>query len=288
LVMASFDDKQTKRPVSQSPRNSPLSGALLALAAILALALGVLLYLSYSGNRELQRDMAALQQRTEELARNAEAARVQATEAERSARQAANAREQAESARHEAETQTRQAQERADQAHQIAEVARKEKDQALADAERVRKERDEELGRLQEALGKIAETRRTAMGLVMNLDSSAIEFEFDKAGLAPKNRELLSRIAGILLTSKGYRITVYGHTDDVGSDAYNLELSERRAKSVCEYLIEVGIRPEIITMKGYGKTNPLIQGKTPEARAKNRRVEIGIVDTILDFSHRPR
>lgn len=64
--------------------------------------------------------------------------------------------------------------------------------------------------RLQEALGKIAETRRTAMGLVMNLDSNAIQFEFDKATLLPANRELLSRIARILLTSKGYYITVYG------------------------------------------------------------------------------
>jgi outer membrane protein OmpA-like peptidoglycan-associated protein len=287
--MASFHDKQRQRPVSQNPsRNSPHSGALLALVAVLALALGVLLYLSYSGNRELRRDMAALQQRMEELAGKAEAARLQATEAERSARQAATTREQAESARDEAQAQAKHLQDRADQAHQIAEVARKEKDQALAEAERVRKERDEELGRLQEALGKIVETRRTALGLVMNLDSNAIEFEFDKAGLASKNRELLSRIAGILLTSKGYHITVYGHTDDVGSDAYNLELSERRAKAVCEYLIEAGIRPEIITMKGYGKSNPLIQGKTLEARAKNRRVEIGIVDTILDFNQRPR
>jgi outer membrane protein OmpA-like peptidoglycan-associated protein len=287
--MASFDDKQTQRPVSQNPsRNSPHSGVLLALAAILALGLGVLLYLSYSGNRELRRDMAALQHRMEELAGKAEAARLQATEAERSARQAATTREQAEHARDEAEAQTKHAQDRADQAGQIAEVARKEKDQALAEAERIRRERDEEMGRLQEALGKIVETRRTALGLVMNLDSNAIEFEFDKAGLVPKNRELLSRIAGILLTSKGYHITVYGHTDDVGSDAYNVDLSDRRAKAVCEYLIEAGLPREIITTKGYGKSNPLIQGKTPEARAKNRRVEIGIVDTILDFSHRPR
>jgi outer membrane protein OmpA-like peptidoglycan-associated protein len=100
----------------------------------------------------------------------------------------------------------------------------------------------------------------------------------------PENRELLSRIAGILLTFKGYQITVYGHTDDVGSDAYNLDLSARRAQTVREYLVEAGVNPEIITTKGYGKSDPLVEGKTAAARAKNRRVEIAIVDTVLEFN----
>ena len=154
----------------------------------------------------------------------------------------------------------------------------------MQEAERIRKEREEELNRLQEALQKIAETRRTAMGLVMNLDSNAIQFEFNKAVLLSMNRELLSRIAGILLTSKGYSIKVHGHTDDVGSDAYNQELSERRAQAVRDYLVEAGIGAQIITTKGYGKSKPLVTAKTPEARAKNRRVEVEIVDTILNFN----
>ena len=152
------------------------------------------------------------------------------------------------------------------------------------EAARIRKEREEELNRLQEALQKIAETRRTAMGLVMNLDSNAIQFEFNKAVLLSMNRELLSRIAGILLTSKGYSIKVHGHTDDVGSDAYNQELSERRAQAVRDYLVEAGISPTIVTTKGYGKSKPLVTAKTSEARAKNRRVEVEIVDTILNFN----
>jgi outer membrane protein OmpA-like peptidoglycan-associated protein len=261
---------------------------------VLAIGLGIALYLNRVRNRELRQEMAALHQRMEEVAGKAESAQVRASAAEQSARQSATAREQAEAAKNQAETaknqaevEARQAQQRADQALQKADVAQKEKEQALAEADRIRKEREEELSRLQEALGKIAETRRTAMGLVMNLDSHAIQFEFDKAALLPDNRELLSRIAGILLTSKGYQITVYGHTDDVGSDAYNQELSERRARSVRDYLVEAGISPKIITTKGYGKSKPLVDGKTPEARAKNRRVEIGIVDTILDFIPTP-
>jgi outer membrane protein OmpA-like peptidoglycan-associated protein len=285
--MSSFDDKP--KSASQAViRRSPRLGVLLGLAVLLTVGLGISVYLINAKNKKLQLEVATLDQRMKEVAAKAESARLRATEAEQSARQSATARDQAEGARNEAEVEARRAQEQAEQARQMADAAQKEKQHALAEAERIRKEREEELGRLHEALGKIAETRRTAMGLVMNLDSSAIQFEFDKATLQTENRELLSRIAGILLTSKGYQITIYGHTDDVGSEAYNQELSSRRAKTVRDYLVEAGISPEIITTKGYGKNNPLVEGKTPEARAKNRRVEIGIVDTILDFSRRTK
>ena len=63
-----------------------------------------------------------------------------------------------------------------------------------------------------------------------------MKFEFDKAFLRPQDKELLSRIAGILLTSHDYTISVNGHTDDVGSDAYNQRLSQRRAQAVRDYL----------------------------------------------------
>ena len=280
--MSSFEGK---------PHASPASlrfGIFLTLAVVLAIGIGIFLHLNRARNRALQQQMTALRQRMEEVAGKAETAHLRAAAAEQSARQSATAREQAESAKNEAEAEARQAQERAEQAHQRADEAEKDKEQAVAEAERIRREREEELIRLHDALGKIAETRRTAMGLVMNLDSNAIQFEFDKATLLPENRELLSRIAGILLTSRGYQITVYGHTDDVGSDAYNLELSGRRAQAVRTHLVEAGVPPEIITTRGYGKRSPLVEGTTPEARAKNRRVEIGIVDTILDFTQAPK
>jgi outer membrane protein OmpA-like peptidoglycan-associated protein len=265
-------------------RKFPFQRAVLTAIAMMAAAgMGISLYLIRARNREMQHEMAVLQQRMEETAGKAESARSQAIAAEQSARQSAAAREVAEHAKEEAEAEAKQAQEQAEEARGRAEAAQKEREQARAEAERAKQEREEELTRLQEALGKIAETRRTAMGLVMNLDSNAIQFEFDRDTLLPQNRELLSRIAGILLTSKGYQITVYGHTDDVGSEAYNQELSARRAQTVRNYLVEAGVSPDIIATKGYGKNRPLVEGKTAEARAKNRRVEIAIVDTILDF-----
>src|SRR5207247_10322750 len=60
------------------------------------------------------------------------------------------------------------------------------------------------------------------MGLVMTLDSKSIRFDFDKANITPEYRDILNRIAGILMTLKGYTIAVYGYTDDIGTQTYNL------------------------------------------------------------------
>ena len=117
----------------------------------------------------------------------------------------------------------------------------------------------------------------------MNLGSDAVEFDFDKATLRPENRELLSRIAGVLLTSTGYRVQIHGHTDDIGSSDTTRGLSERRADAVRNYLVDAGIDPGIISVKGHGKADPLVPGSTAQARAKNRRVEIGIIDTAISY-----
>jgi outer membrane protein OmpA-like peptidoglycan-associated protein len=282
--MLGFGDAKKEQKPPSGPRRHVRSWVYVAFGVVLAAGLGLSLYINRTRSKALQREVAGLRQRMEEIDSKAEAARTRATAAEESARQAAVAKDQAEGKRVTAEAEAKQASDRAEEAKQLAATAEQEKQAALAEAERIRKEREEELGRLQEALQKIAETRRTAMGLVMNLDSNAIQFEFNKAVLLSVNRELLSRIAGILLTSKGYSMTVYGHTDDVGSEAYNQELSEKRAKAVRDYLVEAGIGREIIATKGFGKTKPLVVGTTPAARAKNRRVEVEIVDTILNYN----
>ena len=134
---------------------------------------------------------------------------------------------------------------------------------------------------LEEALSQVAETRRTALGLVMNLGSDYLKFDFDKAELHPSDRELLSRVAGILLTSPDYSVSVNGHTDDVGTEEYNQQLSERRAQAVRDYLVKAGLPPAILSVTGHGKKRPLLPGSSEKARAKNRRVELGIVNTRI-------
>jgi outer membrane protein OmpA-like peptidoglycan-associated protein len=205
-----------------------------------------------------------------------EAASARAVRAEENARTAADARDRAQVARQEAEKASAEARAEAETSEEKARAA-------LAEAEKIRLQREQDLDRLEKALGALVETRRTALGLVMNLGENAIQFDFDRDTLRPENRELLSRIAGVLLTAKGYSIYVYGHTDDVGSNEYNVDLSQRRARTVRDYLVEAGLDSSIITTRGYGKSSPRVPAKTEEARARNRRVEVGIVDVSLDF-----
>jgi outer membrane protein OmpA-like peptidoglycan-associated protein len=117
----------------------------------------------------------------------------------------------------------------------------------------------------------------------MNLGSDHLKFEFDKADLRPEDRELLSRIAGILMTSHDYTVSVNGHTDDVGTDDYNQKLSERRAEAVRDYLVKAGLSPDILSVQGHGKSMPLVRGTSDAARGKNRRVELGIVNTQIKY-----
>ncbi len=254
-------------------------------------------------NQQLEQAMKQL----EEVAEKSEAASTRAAQAEENALEAAQGRLQAEAAEAAAEktavlareeteraqqdTQLAQeemslAQEQAQRAQEGRSLAQEEAQRAREEQERIRRERDEDLDRLHTAFNQIVETRRTALGLVMSLGSDSMQFNFDKATLRPENRELLSKIVGILLTSKNYGIYVYGHTDDIGSEEYNLDLSERRAQRVREYLTENGIAPEIITSKGFGKSRPIVPGTSAEARAENRRVEIGIVDIVINYEER--
>jgi outer membrane protein OmpA-like peptidoglycan-associated protein len=119
------------------------------------------------------------------------------------------------------------------------------------------------------------------MGLVMTLDSKSIRFDFNKANVKPEYRDILNRIAGILMTLKGYTIAVYGYTDDIGTQSYNLQLSQRRAEAVRDFLVQAGLSPAIMSTKGFGKSDPRVWGENEQARAANRRVEIGIVDSKL-------
>ncbi len=207
----------------------------------------------------------------------------QARRAEDSARAAAEGREIAEKDSALAQETAATAQEEAASAQEQAKSAREEADAAKAEADRIRQEAEAELTRLEEALSKVVETRRTALGLVLNLGEDSIKFDFDEAELKPKERELLSRIAGILLTSSDYTVSVNGHTDDVGTEDYNQKLSERRAEVVHRYLLEAGVPGEIMTVTGWGKTKPRVEGTSEEARAKNRRVELGIVNSRVNY-----
>ncbi|MDB5889329.1 MAG: OmpA/MotB [Polaromonas sp.] len=104
-------------------------------------------------------------------------------------------------------------------------------------------------------------------------------FDFDKSVLKPEGRakldDLISKIQGINLEV----IIAVGHTDSVGSDAYNQKLSIRRSEAVKAYLVTKGIERNRVYTEGKGEKQPVADNKTAEGRAKNRRVEIEVVGT---------
>jgi outer membrane protein OmpA-like peptidoglycan-associated protein len=146
-------------------------------------------------------------------------------------------------------------------------------------AERIRREREESLARLQAALGYVAETRRSARGLIVDL--ADILFEFNKATLRLHAREVLSKLAGILLVTRDIRLSIEGHTDSIGTEEYNQALSETRARSVRDYLAAAGVPPDIMTTRGFGESRPIATNTTAANQQKNRRVEIVIMETPL-------
>jgi outer membrane protein OmpA-like peptidoglycan-associated protein len=105
---------------------------------------------------------------------------------------------------------------------------------------------------------------------------TGVLFDFDKATLKPESDPVLDRVRGVMAKTPALRLEVQGHTDNVGSDAYNQTLSEARAAAVAAWLTQHGIAADRLTSKGYGKTRPVADNATDEGRAKNRRVEVAI------------
>ncbi len=122
------------------------------------------------------------------------------------------------------------------------------------------------------------EIKKTEKGILINLGE--IFFDFNKYEIKKSEIEKLKVIAIILQKYfSGYQIVIEGYTDNVGSEQYNLELSTKRAKTIYDYLLSVqAINPSTSYFIGYGEANPIAPNDTEENRAKNRRVQILIMD----------
>ena len=100
-------------------------------------------------------------------------------------------------------------------------------------------------------------------------------FDFNKATLKPAGKEKIdAEVVAPMKEHPNLRALVEGHTDSIGSDAYNQRLSERRANAVRDYMVSRGIDAQRIMTKGWGKSKPIASNKTKEGRARNRRVEV--------------
>lgn len=106
--------------------------------------------------------------------------------------------------------------------------------------------------------------------------ADAVLFDVNSAALKPQAKETLGQMAEVMIRYPDSDILVKGHTDSRGSEKYNQELSERRAKTVKNYLIDEGVSGQRVTAIGFGETMSVATNDTPEGRQKNRRVEIEI------------
>ena len=231
------------------------------------------------------------------------AAQASAQQAQASAQQAQldqQRREQAELARAQAERMKAEALTAAQQAAQDRAAADEARQQALAaqasaaaEADRLRQanqQAEQEKTRLRERLKQqfaaILETRETARGLIVNI--SDVLFDFNKYTLKPGAREKLAKVSGILLAYPGLKIQLEGHTDSIGTDEYNMTLSQQRANAVQEYLQQQGVASGNLTAVGFGKANPVATNDTDAGRQQNRRVEMVVSGEPIGVGGNPQ
>ncbi len=124
-----------------------------------------------------------------------------------------------------------------------------------------------------------AKVERVDDGIVVTFDeNSGVHFATNKYNITPDSKTTLDKLAAILVEYPDTNVLVVGHTDSVGSDAYNMTLSKNRAYAVTNYFTqEKGLNPSRFTTNWYGESNPIATNDTPEGRAQNRRVNIVIV-----------
>jgi outer membrane protein OmpA-like peptidoglycan-associated protein len=126
--------------------------------------------------------------------------------------------------------------------------------------------------RLSEQLNLILQTRDSARGLIVSM--SDVLFDTGKYSLKPGAREKLAKVAGILLAYPALNIEVGGYTDNVGGDDMNQTLSENRASSVRDYLVQQGVLTNSVSSRGFGNTMPVASNDNSSGRQQNRRVEL--------------
>jgi outer membrane protein OmpA-like peptidoglycan-associated protein len=234
---------------------------------------------------EIKRRQEADQARMQAEAAKADAERMK-QEAEKAAAEAARQKQEANQATAAAVAQQQAAQADAAQAvkdraaavaqQRAAEAETQKARQAAAQAEA---EKAQLRAQLLAQLNSILQTRDSARGLIVNM--SDVLFDTGSYTLKPGAREKLAKISGIVLAHPGLTLQIEGHTDSVGGDEFNQQLSERRADSVRDFLAEQGVAASSITARGFGKTQPVASNDTAEGRQRNRRVELVVNGDVI-------
>jgi outer membrane protein OmpA-like peptidoglycan-associated protein len=229
-------------------------------------------------NEEAQRRVVA-EARAADAVQQRNAADRQNADAQATAQQAANAQAAAEAARNNAQQRQQAAEANSDQDRAAAASAQAAAAASDAQLQQAVQDRETLRARLLQQFNLILETRDTARGLVVNM--SDVLFDSGKFTLRPLAREKLAKISGIVLAYPSLNLAVEGNTDSVGTDAFNQQLSERRAEGVRDYLTQEGVPAASTTAAGYGKSRPVASNDTAEGRQENRRVELVVSGEVI-------
>jgi outer membrane protein OmpA-like peptidoglycan-associated protein len=219
-----------------------------------------------------EQQQAALQAQQLQAQEQLASAHNAADDAQRRLQDAQNQLAQAEQERQQAELQSQQAQQQTEQARQQTQEAQRQAQEAMRQKEEMR-------ARLLTQLNQVLQTRDTARGLIVSMPD--VLFDFNKYTLKPQARERLAKISGIVEAYPGLKLQVEGHTDSVGSDEYNQQLSEKRADSVRGYLVSNGVSPDSVTAEGLGKGDPVADNSTAAGRKLNRRVDMVVSGDVI-------
>lgn len=157
-------------------------------------------------------------------------------------------------------------------AHADADQSRLAAQQAQLSAQQADNDKAAMRTRLTVQLNSILQTRDSARGLIVSM--SDVLFDTGRYSLKPGAREKLAKVAGILLAYPGLTIAVGGYTDNVGGDAMNQRLSENRAGSVRDYLVQQGVATNSVSATGFGNSMPVASNDDSAGRQRNRRVEL--------------
>jgi len=234
------------------------------------------------------RDVHMIFTEAREATQRAEDARITTLrkQAEESARNETAAKEQAQSNAAQSQQEAANAQARADEAAAAkaqadAQRARAETDAANARASAAEAERNAQHSqqdaaaareKLREQLNAVLATSESARGLIVNM--SDVLFDTAKYTLKPDAQVALAKVSVILQLYPGLTVQVEGYTDSVGGDDYNLKLSQNRANTVHDFLVQNGVASANVTAQGFGKADPVADNSTAAGRAQNRRVNL--------------
>ena len=205
-----------------------------------------------------RQDAAAAQQRAQDQENQARQAEQQLQQLQRQSQAAQQQLQQEAAARQQAEQQAAASQQQLQQTQQQLQ-------QAQSDKEQVRQ-------RLLGQLNQVLQTKDSARGLIVNMPD--VLFNLNSASLKTDARERLAKVAGILIAYPDIRVEVDGYTDNTGSMDYNQQLSQQRADTVRQYLVQQGVPSDSVDSKGLGPSDPIASNDNPEGRRQNRRVNL--------------